>query len=297
MNVIDTDARFVIDPVSGEITNQSLKETIARGSHNSEVFTFEIPRNIGHDPCECNLIEIHYLNINARNKTETSEGIYKVNDIHGEDDATATFTWTIDGSASVFAGTLSFSIHFKCIDSEGKCLYRLPIKTYSKITVTDAIDNSGVVMEDNKDIIAEWEARISALEENGGGGGSNEVLFVKVVYDTLEDPGNQYSTTHTSRQIYDHVLGGGAVVLKYDFTGDEYIFNLSQSMDGYAVFYSVDSMTDGIGNGNCYEVIRIEGSIVKHYYVPFCQDVRDQLGDISTALDHIIEIQEELIGA
>ena len=268
MNVIDTDARFVIDPVSGEITNQSLKETITRGSLNSEVFTFEIPRNIGHDPCECNLIEIHYLNINARNKTETSEGIYKVNDIHGEDDATATFTWTIDGSASVFAGTLSFSIHFKCIDSEGKCLYRLPIKTYSKITVTDAIDNSGVVMEDNKDIIAEWEARISALEQNGGGGGGGTDSL------TVTYEGDQAS--HTSDQIRSHVESGGCVYLLVEgvlyICLDDVDYNWAVFTDSKGINYSID----------------MEGRISTYQST--------DMGDISAALDAIIAMQKELIG-
>lgn len=289
MNVIDTDARFVIDPVSGEITNQSLKETIARGSHNSEVFTFEIPRNIGHDPVECNLIEIHYLNINARNKTETSEGIYKVNDIHEEDDETATFTWTIDGSATVYAGTLSFSIHFKCIDSEGKCLYRLPIKTYSKITVTDAIDNSGVVMEDNKDIIAEWEARISALEQNGGGGGADKVLLVKVEYDSET---TAYSTSHTSGQIYDHVYGGGTVNLSFEHTGVERFFYLVSLEKSCATFNLIDDeYSEG---GYCVYTVSIWDNKVSFYHNPIGSS--EQIGDISTALDHIIELQEELIG-
>lgn len=270
MNVIDTDARFVIDPVSGDIANNSLKETIARYSHNSEVFTFEIPRNIGHDPVECNLIEIHYLNINARNKTETSEGIYKVNDICecAEDDKKAVFTWKIDGSATAFAGTLSFSIHFKCIDSEGKCLYRLPIHTYSKITVKDAIDNSGVVMEDNQDIIAEWEARISALEKNGGGG-SGGADALRVTYE-----GDQAS--HTAEQIHSHVENGGCVYLTVE--GILYIslvdvdYGRALFIDKQGVEYTIDA----------------EGRISTYQ--------NTDMGDISSALDHIIELQEELIG-
>lgn len=144
---------------------------------------------------------------------------------------------------------------------------------------------------------------IHCVDDNGtytkrdlqtGGGGSNEVLFVKVYYSPEEEPGNQYSTTHTSEQIYDHVSGGGAVVLEYNFTGVEYIFNLSQSTDDLAVFYSLYSYEQGAGTA--YDVINIKGSIVTTDYVPFCQDVREQLGDISTALDHIIALQEELIG-
>lgn len=278
MNVYDTDARFVIDPVSGDIENQSLKETIARYSHNSEVFTFEIPRNIGHDPVECNLIEIHYLNINARNKTETSEGIYKVNDICecAEDATKAVFTWTIDGSATAFAGTLSFSIHFKCIDSEGKCLYRLPIKTYSKITVTDAIDNSGVVMEDNQDIIAEWEARISALEENDDGGANALTVWVE-----------EGIPERSAGDIYSHIANGGVVTLHYY---DE-LYSLLKADETAAWFGYIDD--EGFGH-----IVSIVGSQLEEHTFSYVnvEHFNDVVGDISTALDHIIELQEELIG-
>lgn len=171
MIVRDTDVRFSIDPVSGEITNNSEKDTITQGSHNSEVFTFEMPRDIGHDMMNCNLIEVHYLNIKAKDKTERSEGIYKVNDLQvcPEDDKKVILSWTIDGSATVHHGTLSFSIHFKCISDDGKCLYRWPTKTFSKIGITSCVDTTDAVIEDNQDIIAEWEARISALEQNGVG--------------------------------------------------------------------------------------------------------------------------------
>ena len=187
MNVIDTDARFLIDPVSGEITNKSEKDTITQGSHNSEVFTFEIPRHIGHDILECNLVEVHYLNIKSKDKTQRSEGLYKVNDLRvcPEDDTKAILSWTIAGAGTVYQGTLSFSIHFKRIDSDGKCLYRWPTKTYSKITVTSSVDTSEAVMEDNQDIIAELEARISALEQGSGGGTVKTVNGVRHEYNVV----------------------------------------------------------------------------------------------------------------
>lgn len=282
MIVRDTDARFVIDPVSGEITNNSEKDTITQGSHNSEVFTFEMPRDIGHDMMNCNLVEVHYINIKAKDKTQTSEGIYKVNDLKvcPEDDKKVILSWTIDGSATVHQGTLSFSIHFKCISDDGKCLYRWPTKTFNKMGVTSCVDTTDAVMEENQDIIAEWEARISALEQSGGGGsGGADSLIV-----TYE--GDQAS--HTSGEIFDHVSNvRGPVQLQYN---DMY-YQLLRADDSVAWF--------GYINDEGYAtVVCVNGNEIEEYhfdYVP-ASYFDEVIGDISTALDHIIEIQEELIG-
>lgn len=283
MNVYDTDARFVIDPVSGDIENKSLKETIARYSHNSEVFTFEIPRNIGHDPVECNLIEIHYININARNKTETSEGIYKVNDICecSEDATKAVFTWKIDGSATAFAGTLSFSIHFKCIDSEGKCLYRLPIKTYSKITVTDAIDNSRAVIEEHHDIIAEWEARISAAEESST---INKGVFY---VDVSMNGENAYLNTN-----YDDVVSAfnndKTLVCRMRDTEESVVYAYLMGVGDETFVFVADLVVVTINEASC--------EIGVTETVKEINTIAEEIGNISSAIDHIIELQEELIG-
>lgn len=271
MIVRDTDARFVIDPVSGEITNNSEKDSITQGSHNSEVFTFEMPRDIGHDMMNCNLIEVHYINIKAKDKTQTSEGIYKVKDLQvcPEDDKKVILSWTIDGSATVHQGTLSFSIHFKCRSDDGKCLYRWPTKTFNKMGVTSCVDTTDAVMEENQDIIAEWEARISALEQNGGGGsGGADSLIV-----TYE--GDQAS--HKSGQIRSHVESGGCVYLTVEgilyISLDDVDYDCAVFIDSQGINYIID----------------MEGRISTYQ--------NTDMGDISAALDHIIEIQEELIGA
>lgn len=283
MIVRDTDVRFSIDPVSGEITNNSEKDTITQGSHNSEVFTFEMPRNIGHDMLECNLVEVHYLNIKAKDKTQRSEGIYKVNDLQvcPEDDTKVILSWLIDGSSTVHHGTLSFSIHFKCISKDGKCLYRWPTKTFSKIAVTSCVDTTDAVMEDNQDIIAEWEARITALEQNGCGSGGVPAMIV-----VAHDEG---TANYTATEIYEHVLSGGNVYIRsldlliplYTCTESISVFRIER--DDEVVGASVDE------NGavtNAAKKIITESDLA---------DFRSDVGNISTALDHIIALQEELI--
>ena len=80
--VNDSDNKFIVDGISRAIKNTSAsKTTVMQFNHNSEVFSFEIPRYIeGHDMMECNRVEVHYLNIDSSTRKE-KEGIYLVNDL------------------------------------------------------------------------------------------------------------------------------------------------------------------------------------------------------------------------
>ena len=63
-SVYDSDAHFSINPITKVIKNESSKKTtLVQGDHNSERFSFDIPRHIeGHDMMQCNLVEVHYDN-------------------------------------------------------------------------------------------------------------------------------------------------------------------------------------------------------------------------------------------
>jgi hypothetical protein len=82
-SVLDTDTRFSVDVVSRQIRNASSKKTILiQHDHNSERFTFELPRYIeGHDMSLCNKAEARYLNISsgkcAGNARETLISIFR----------------------------------------------------------------------------------------------------------------------------------------------------------------------------------------------------------------------------
>ena len=162
--VYDTDLHFTIDTTTRALIAQMKKLTLVQGSHNSERFTFDFPRMVeGHDLSQCDLVEVHFLNIDAVTK-ETSPGTYGVDDVQvcEEDDQKITFSWLIDGRATKFGGTLSFSIHFKCM-GEGKLLYRWPTAIFSGILISDGIDHGEAVMEDYTDIVAAW---MSGIEQS-----------------------------------------------------------------------------------------------------------------------------------
>ena len=71
-NVTDSDNKFIVDGVNRSIKNASTSKTmVMQFDHNSEVFTFEVPRYIeGHDMMLCNRVEVHYLNIDTVTKEE-----------------------------------------------------------------------------------------------------------------------------------------------------------------------------------------------------------------------------------
>ena len=61
-----------------------------------------------------------------------------------------------------------FAIHFACIADDGEVEYNLPTLSYSAITIGKTVWNSETIAKEYPDIIAEFEARIAALERGSG---------------------------------------------------------------------------------------------------------------------------------
>lgn len=170
-SLYDSDMHFLIDTTSRSIKNQTKKTIIVRGDHNSERFTFEMPRIIeGHDMSLCNLVQVHYINASFPD-------VDKIEDltVYEEDDTLVVFSWQITENATQFDGNLSFAIHFYCIADNGTVDYSYRTIAYKEITVADTIDNAEAIKKEYPNILAEWEARLDALEQNGGSGGSIDV--------------------------------------------------------------------------------------------------------------------------
>ena len=152
----DTDKSFTIDPITRAIKNDTLKKlSLVIDDHNSEIFTFELPRTIeGHDMAGCNKVEVHYVNTHSTTK-EKSADVYKVKDyrVSEEDPEKVIFSWTISKKATKFPGSLAFAIHFACIDeTSGEILYWWSTSTNTTITVLDSINLTEETAEENKDL-------------------------------------------------------------------------------------------------------------------------------------------------
>lgn len=168
-DVIDTDPIFIIDPDTRKIKNSSTTETtIIQFDHNSERFTFRLPRYIDrHDMSLCDTVEVHYVNIGT-DKTENRD-VYRIDDMHiaqdGNGEDVVEMTWLISQNATQLVGSLYFLIRFKCT-VDGKVTYAWHTAIHKAVSVTEGMNNGETIEQEYPDILAQFEARLVALEEN-----------------------------------------------------------------------------------------------------------------------------------
>lgn len=167
-HVTDTDAHFRIDAITRNISAVSGKSALIQGDHNSERFTFELSSRYieKHDMSLCNVVQIHYINIDSAKKAQTS-GVYEVEDmeVSTEDDNKVTLSWLISENATRYSGSLSFLIKFKCVDDDGKVSYVWNSGIFKGISISDGMDNGNAIVEDYSDILVQWRYE---LFERGG---------------------------------------------------------------------------------------------------------------------------------
>ena len=179
-NVYDTDNKFTVDGISRAIKNvSSSKTTVMQFDHNSEVFTFEVPRYIeGHDMTECNRVEVHYLNVDAVTKEE-NKGIYLIDDltVNTEDETKLTCSWTISQNATKLVGSLNFLLRFMCL-TDDIVDYVWNTSIFSGIYVSKGIYNSKVVAEQYIDTIKAWENRLKVVENSITSSGISPIINV-----------------------------------------------------------------------------------------------------------------------
>lgn len=168
-DVYDSDTRFIINPITRAVKNESSKKTtLIQHDHNSERFSFEIDRYIeGHDMSLCNKVEINYINVDSANKEQKNEGLYPVEDlqISNENEEKVVFSWLISEQATMYAGLLSFTIMFRCMEN-GETKYRWSTAINKDISVSDGIDNGNVIAEEYADILAQWEKDLFNAEDS-----------------------------------------------------------------------------------------------------------------------------------
>lgn len=184
-SVYDTDKHFVIDPITRQITNTGTKIVMSQYDHNSERFTFEIPRYVEqHDMSLCNRVEVHYININSSTR-EQATGVYVVDDldIFPDDEEIVTLSWLISQNATSHAGSLGFLVRFACL-TDDIIDYQWFTTVHSGIIITTGMINSEEVLEQYSDVLERWEQLITnpieSIEqtvESTAYGGANEITF------------------------------------------------------------------------------------------------------------------------
>lgn len=162
-NIIDTDTHFSINPVTRAIKNEtSRKTTLIQFDHNSERFTFTLPRYEieGHDMSLCNNVRVHYINVDSENKRQV-KGVYEVEDLHidSEDENKVLCSWLISSNATQYAGGLSFLIRYACIEKD-TITYAWNTAVFSEIYVGSGLDSAVGFESQYFDIIQQWKDEV-----------------------------------------------------------------------------------------------------------------------------------------
>lgn len=165
--IVDKDPYFTIDPITRVITNESTKKVnIIQFDHNSERFTFSMPRYVeGHDMLECNVVQVHYANIDAATSEQTS-GIYEVTDVmlYANDEEKITLSWLLSQNVTQRVGKLEFLVRFVCTDNEYNLDYAWNTAIFSGITISKGMNNTGVIEEQYPDVLAKILADIESMD-------------------------------------------------------------------------------------------------------------------------------------
>lgn len=163
-HILDSDSLFLIDPLTREISNATLDaKSVIQFDHNSERFTFEIPRYIeGHDMSTCNSVQVHYLNISS-DKKDQNTGVYDIDDLHVSDDEKSVIcTWLISRNATKYVGSLVFLLRFACVVEED-VQYLWHTTLYKDISVLSGLCCSEPIPEKYPDILDQFSANINDL--------------------------------------------------------------------------------------------------------------------------------------
>lgn len=181
-SVYDCDTHFSVNPVTRVLQNESTGKTgVIQYDHNSERFTFEIPRMIeGHDMSQCDVIQVHYNNIDAQTKQQ-NRGVYEVDDmqISPDGDDVVILSWLISQNATRYVGGLHFLIRFSCTSADGTMYYVWNTAIYSGISVSSGINNGEFVVEQYADILNEWKNELEA----------NQIVSLTQTQASTEDEG------------------------------------------------------------------------------------------------------------
>ena len=205
-NITDADKHFVINPATREITNESGKLVITQYDHNSERYTFEVPRYVeDHDMSESTRIEVHFSNY-IRTKKEVNNDVYPVlvSDITSTRDKVY-FSWLVSGNATKLVGYLTFSITFTCHDDDNNVIYSWSTGIYESISVLQKHSNTENILSLYPDLYEQLKKEILNEVPSSDGVIDNVIDFGS---DSSEDENPGGDTSDDDFTDNDNASGG-----------------------------------------------------------------------------------------
>lgn len=197
--VPDTDTYFIIDPITRKIENTNRKKTVVmQYDHNSERFTFELPRYIdGHDMLECTSVTVNVDNIEVVEVDDVEPRINSdapdLTDLqrHPNDPEKAIVSWLVSRNSTQLSGILSFHIEFKCVDSSGNVVYEWSTDNFDEIEVRARKKNGEAAVMPYTDVLEQWRTSIfgagDSVMANITAEGNAQVAAVKMESATQQE--------------------------------------------------------------------------------------------------------------
>lgn len=331
MKIVDADPLFVINPDSRHIVKETNgEEKIVQYDHNSERFTFSLPRVVeGHDMTECNSIVVEYLTINTDTK-EQIKGTYTVKDlsVDAEDAEKVAFTWLISQNVTKIAGVVSFLIRFSCIDGDGNLHYAWNTDIYKGVTVSKGIHNAEYIVDQYADVLEEWKHELFDMSLHGLKKEELPVAFNKPCVYVSGKFSDYFYTSGEVGELGQILYCFTEKIAEYaafmqDFSPEDvgnnllgYVYNTdgTKACTGYmglncAVYTGLDYLHGYDSNNEDAEVTFILAAddglevIEKRYRPTFWDGTQNvglalstEVGNINTALKEIIKLQNTMIG-
>lgn len=160
--VTDGDRRFVIDPITRAIKDESgKKNTLIQYDHNCERLTFELPRYIeGHDMSTCNKVAVHFFNIDAKTNRQKS-GNPELTDLHidPENKDVVVVSWLISRGATQFYGLLKFLLRFSCIEDDIET-YSWNTAFFTGLSIGEGGNADRLFETEYVDVIEQWKKSV-----------------------------------------------------------------------------------------------------------------------------------------
>lgn len=183
--VPDSDTHFIIDPYTRQIENTAYNKTVLmRGDHNSERFTFEVPRYVdGHDMSLCNRVIVHFDNVGDSVENVYSDVAYMDDlQINPDKPDTVISSWLIRREATQIVGILSFSLQYQCVEGE-EITYEWNTDSYDDIEIRKSKQNGEAAVINYTNVLEEWRSKIfgagDSVMTNITTEGANQVAAVQ----------------------------------------------------------------------------------------------------------------------
>lgn len=310
-DVNDTDKHFIIDPISRQISCVSgERKTVIQYDHNSERFTFELPRYIeDHDMLLCNLVELHFINANGSAAAEANAGKYVVSDLRTslDDENVLACSWLISRSATQYAGPLNFLLRFACVTDTVD--YEWHTAVYTEISVSGGMQNGEGTGEIPDEILEQWQALVlnvtyaaNEAAESARAAGA-EVLAAAERGDYKGEKGDKGDRGEQGE------IGNGIVVLDYfaDLSALETAVPSPKVGDAYGVgtaepydIYIYGATSGWINNGHLQGAKGVDGTTpvkgVDYWTQEDKQSIIDELLAMGIDVTEEINVYTQLLG-